>query len=349
MYVVRDIFEGFWRTAVIIISPYLILWIIRRMHHDRYDRLYFAYRMRTYCIVHLILSSFLLYLYIFFYRTSIAIYAALFFFTVFFVFYVHRVFAKNGPENETSGSQPILPMRPMDKQLSDYIALIEAGLVAQGESMICPYCRKYINGINSQYCIYCGSNIGQEQNNSRPVPLPAANVNKSDINSSDIRCPNVRNILGTTIDLHLIARMYPKNKSGANDLLRRLTLLHDWHSKYIIHNLYGYLGPQLNTITPDDSRNAKTLFFNMLAYNKYRYTVYQKISRSNRIAQLERDGVAYCPKCLSVHLMDNKKQAGIDKGVVGSAASEPTELTTINTGTKKTRINCMKCGHHWKV
>ncbi|MDD4390586.1 MAG: zinc ribbon domain-containing protein [Eubacteriales bacterium] len=70
-----------------------------------------------------------------------------------------------------------------------------------------------------------------------------------------------------------------------------------------------------------------------------------------RIAQMDREGIAYCPKCYSTSLSAHKKGFGIGKAVVGGIAGVATGgtlglvgLTAGNMGAKKVRVTCMNCG-----
>ena len=73
------------------------------------------------------------------------------------------------------------------------------------------------------------------------------------------------------------------------------------------------------------------------------------------IAEMDRDGVVYCPKCKGTNLSANKKGFGIGKAVVGGVIGIAAPLgalgllglTAGNMGAKKIRITCLKCGHEF--
>lgn len=65
-----------------------------------------------------------------------------------------------------------------------------------------------------------------------------------------------------------------------------------------------------------------------------------------RIAQMDRDGIAYCPKCYSVSLSAHKKGFGVGKAIIG-AAINPIGLVAGNIGARKVRVTCLKCGHQF--
>lgn len=66
-----------------------------------------------------------------------------------------------------------------------------------------------------------------------------------------------------------------------------------------------------------------------------------------RLAALQRDGIAYCPKCHSTSLSAHKKGFGIGKAVVGAALTGGIGLVAGNIGAKKVRVTCLKCGHQF--
>ncbi len=67
--------------------------------------------------------------------------------------------------------------------------------------------------------------------------------------------------------------------------------------------------------------------------------------------ELDRQGVAYCPKCYSTSLSADKKGFGVGKAVVGAVVAAPLfapiGLIAGNINAKKVRITCLKCGHNW--
>lgn len=76
--------------------------------------------------------------------------------------------------------------------------------------------------------------------------------------------------------------------------------------------------------------------------------VEEKRLLKERIAQMDREGIAYCPKCYSTSLSAHKKGFGIGKAVVGVAlSSTPFGLVAGNLGAKKVRVTCLKCGHQF--
>lgn len=52
-----------------------------------------------------------------------------------------------------------------------------------------------------------------------------------------------------------------------------------------------------------------------------------------RLAQMDKDGIAYCPKCYSTDLSANKRGWKMSTGLIGS---------------NKIIVTCLKCGHKFK-
>ena len=72
------------------------------------------------------------------------------------------------------------------------------------------------------------------------------------------------------------------------------------------------------------------------------------------IKQMDKKGIAYCPKCHSTSLSANKKGFGIGKATIGGIAGVATigtlgliGLTAGNIKAKKVRVTCLKCGHQF--
>lgn len=66
-------------------------------------------------------------------------------------------------------------------------------------------------------------------------------------------------------------------------------------------------------------------------------------------AELDAQGVAYCPKCLSTSLSTQKKGGSIVKGLVGGAVLGPVGLLAGGIGRNKVDVVCMKCGNKFKA
>ena len=70
-------------------------------------------------------------------------------------------------------------------------------------------------------------------------------------------------------------------------------------------------------------------------------------TEKERIAKLDADGIAYCPRCHSTSLSANKKGFGIGKALIGGALTGGIGLIAGNIGAKKVRVTCLKCGYQF--
>ena len=75
--------------------------------------------------------------------------------------------------------------------------------------------------------------------------------------------------------------------------------------------------------------------------------------RGERIQELEQQGTAYCPKCLStsIQYVERRKRLSVGRAVVGTALLNPL-WGAVGAVTSKKHYGfakCLKCGHQWKV
>lgn len=70
---------------------------------------------------------------------------------------------------------------------------------------------------------------------------------------------------------------------------------------------------------------------------------------AERRRELDEQGVAYCPKCLSTSLSAQKKGGSIVKGLVGGAIAGPVGLLAGGIGRNKIDVVCMKCGNKFRA
>jgi len=59
----------------------------------------------------------------------------------------------------------------------------------------------------------------------------------------------------------------------------------------------------------------------------------EKQELKERLVQMDRDGIAYCPKCYSTNLSANKRGWKLSTGLLGSS---------------KIVVTCLKCGNKFK-
>lgn len=74
----------------------------------------------------------------------------------------------------------------------------------------------------------------------------------------------------------------------------------------------------------------------------------QKAALEDRMKELDRQGIAYCPKCASTGITARKRGFSIGKGLAGSLISPSAGLLAGAIGANKTECVCLKCGHTWK-
>lgn len=75
----------------------------------------------------------------------------------------------------------------------------------------------------------------------------------------------------------------------------------------------------------------------------------EKLELVQRIKQMDRDGIVYCPKCYSAEVTANKKGIGLGKAAVGGLVAGPVGLLAGGIGRKKIKVTCLKCGNEWKA
>lgn len=192
--------------------------------------------------------------------------------------------------------------------------------------MFCSNCGKEASG---KFCSNCGS--------------PLAGETETDNNSStvaEINTDTFINVNGIEVNISNIIELCGKDKISAIKILRDRTGVSLGEGKNIIDNAYKELYVE----------EPKKSFWQKAKEESARQRVAElekKKYEAERIAQLDRDGVAYCPKCHSTSLSAHKKGFGIGKAVVGAALTGGIGLVAGNIGAKKVRVTCLKCGHQF--
>ncbi|EHR0219032.1 PH domain-containing protein [Clostridium perfringens] len=75
----------------------------------------------------------------------------------------------------------------------------------------------------------------------------------------------------------------------------------------------------------------------------------EKIYQKERIAQLKRDKVPYCPKCKSTTLTYQNKKLSIGRVLVGGFVGGDNGAILGGLSSKKGYVKCLNCGHEWKL
>lgn len=70
--------------------------------------------------------------------------------------------------------------------------------------------------------------------------------------------------------------------------------------------------------------------------------------KAQRMDALDKQGIAYCPKCASTSISAEKRGYSVGKAVVGSMFSWKTGLLAGAIGSNKIQCTCLKCGHTWR-
>lgn len=75
----------------------------------------------------------------------------------------------------------------------------------------------------------------------------------------------------------------------------------------------------------------------------------EKQYQKDRIKELEREHIPYCPKCKSTSLTYQNKKLSVGRAVVGGAIMGPVGAAVGGLTSKKGYVKCLNCGHKWKL
>lgn len=73
----------------------------------------------------------------------------------------------------------------------------------------------------------------------------------------------------------------------------------------------------------------------------------EKQELKDRIKQMDKEGIVYCPKCYSTQITANKKGFSLGKAAAGSLIAGGVLLGAV--GKNKVQVTCLKCGNQWKA
>lgn len=199
--------------------------------------------------------------------------------------------------------------------------------------MFCPNCGTDCR--EAKFCPECGTNL-REWNGAEALEKP---LNTPE-NYPPLTEPYVVEIDGKSIDLHKVIKTYGTGvrKIGAYSYLVSEFGMPMQRAKEILDPIYeAHKGEKISF---KDSFSAQV----QLEADKQKQALNE---HDERKAELDKQGVAYCPKCLSTSITGDKKGFGIGKAVVGASLVGGLGLMAGNIHAKKVRLTCMKCGHQW--
>lgn len=70
---------------------------------------------------------------------------------------------------------------------------------------------------------------------------------------------------------------------------------------------------------------------------------------ADKVKQLKKEGIAYCPKCHSTSITFTEKRLSIGRAAVGGVLAGGAGAVLGGLSSKKGKNKCMKCGYEWKV
>lgn len=75
----------------------------------------------------------------------------------------------------------------------------------------------------------------------------------------------------------------------------------------------------------------------------------EKQYEKERLEQLKRDKIPYCPKCHSTSLTYQNKKLSIGRAVTGGVLLGDVGAVVGGLSSKKGYVKCLNCGHKWKL
>lgn len=85
------------------------------------------------------------------------------------------------------------------------------------------------------------------------------------------------------------------------------------------------------------------------AKEKHEEKKLEKQELKEQIAQMDREGTVYCPKCYSTNLSANKRGFKFGRALVGGMLTFGAGVMAGAVGKNKIEVTCLKCGHTWKA
>lgn len=79
----------------------------------------------------------------------------------------------------------------------------------------------------------------------------------------------------------------------------------------------------------------------------------EKQEFNDRIKQMKKGGISYCPKCkgASIQYVERRKRLSLTRGIIGAVLISPLAGAVGAVTSKKYKgfVKCLNCGHKWKM
>lgn len=109
-----------------------------------------------------------------------------------------------------------------------------------------------------------------------------------------------------------------------------------------------YLKLFLNTISTQRKENTDSKL-ECNVKNKVSKKKEEKQYQEERLKQLKRDSIPYCPKCQSASLTYQNKKLSVGRAVTGDVLFGKEGAILGGLSSKKGEVKCLNCGHKWKL
>lgn len=116
--------------------------------------------------------------------------------------------------------------------------------------------------------------------------------------------------------------------------------------KYL-SNMYGIPLSKAKKII-DDEHNKRNKAETMNAKQKLAEKHLKEQQEKNKVNELKKDKIPFCPKCHSTSLTAQKKGFGLLKGAIGVATLGAYGVTAAGIGKNKIILTCLNCGYQFK-